>query len=195
MHIFIKMPTKTKQEKKLYEEIEIPEGIQANLEDNILTIKKENKEVKREINPLIKLKIENNKILINTIRNRKIERKLFGTFKAHIKNMTKGLEQAFIFKLKIANVHFPMNVTYDKTNNSLIIKNFLGEKKDRIIQLNSDVDVKVENEDITITSHDIEKAGTSATKIEKAIKPRKKDRRIYQDGIYIIQKPGRIYLE
>ncbi len=179
----------------LYEEIELPEGVSASVEDGVLTVKKNDKEIKRKLVSLLDVAVQGNKVVISAERNRKIERKLFGTFKAHVKNMVKGLTEGFEYKLRVSNVHFPMNVSFDGNSNKFTIKNFLGEKKDRIIDTIPGVDVKVNGEDVVITSHDIEKAGQVATNIEKGAKVRGKDRRIYQDGIFIIQKPGRVYLE
>jgi len=179
----------------LYEEIEIPGGIEVKIDDDdVLIMKKDDRELRRELVALIDFKIEGNKIIMKAGRSRKIEKRLFGTFKAHIKNMIKGFAEGFTYKLKIANVHFPMNVSYDENNNELIVKNFLGEKKDRIIKLVPGVDVKVDNEDIIVVGYDIEKAGHVAAKIEKGTKVRNKDRRVYQDGIFIVEKPGRVFL-
>ena len=188
-----KLPKKAKLD--LIEEIELPEGLSAELDDEMLTIKKGDKENKRKINTLIDVKIEGDKIILSCRRNRKTERKMFGTNKAHVRNMIKGLTEGFTYKLAIANVHFPMNVSFDKGKNSLIVKNFLGEKKDRVIKLVEGPEVKVIKDVIEITYHDIEKAGDCATKIEKGTKVRNKDRRIYQDGIFITEKPGRVYLK
>ena len=88
-----------------------------------------------------------------------------------------------------------MNVSYDAGKNLFTIKNFLGEKKDRIINGIEGVDVKIDGEDVIVSGYDIEKTGQVATNIEKGAKVRNKDRRVYQDGIFIIQKPGRVYLE
>ena len=184
----------SEKEKRLSEEISIPEGVNVEIVDGVLIVKKDDKELRRNLNSLIDVKVDNGKITINAKRMRKTEKRLFGTFRAHIKNMIKGFENEFIFKLKIANVHFPMNVSYDKGANEIIVKNFLGEKKDRRIQLPKDVNVKVDKEDIEVSSYDIEKAGEAATKIEKGTKVRNKDRRVYQDGIFLIEKPGRSYL-
>lgn len=183
-----------KVEKKLYQEIEIPEGIEVSLENNILKMKKGDKDVSRRLHAFIKVNVADNKMILSSDRNRKIERKLFGTFRAHLNNMVKGLEEGFTYKLQISNVHFPMNVSHDKGNNKLVVKNFLGEKIDRIIPLVEGVDIKIDNEIIEINGHDIEKTGMVATSIEKGTRVRNKDRRVYQDGIFIIEKPGRTYL-
>jgi len=184
----------SKKDKKLYEEISIPSEISAEIIDDILIMKKEDKEIKRKLNPLISVRVDGGKVIVSAKRMRRIEKRLFGTYRAHIKNMIKGLEEGFVFKLQIANVHFPMNVSYDKANNELVVKNFLGEKTDRKIKLNDDVDVKVDKDIIEVSSHDIEKAGIAATKIEKGTKVRNKDRRVFQDGCFISVKPGRVYL-
>ena len=169
----------------LYEEIEIPEGVSAEIVDDVLTVKKDDKEIKRKLVSLLDIEVKGNKVVISAERNRKLERKLFGTFKAHINNMIKGLTEGFEYKLRVSNVHFPMNVSYDAGKNLFTIKNFLGEKKDRIINGIEGVDVKIDGEDVIVSGYDI----------EKGAKVRNKDRRVYQDGIFIIQKPGRVYLE
>lgn len=183
-----------RKNESLFEEIEIPEGIEVTLNNDFLVMKKKDREIKRKLISLINFKFENNKIVISSKRNRRIERRLFWTFSAHIKNMIKGLTEGFTYKLKIANVHFPMNVKYDNNKFEFIIKNFLGEKKDRVIKLVPEVNVKIKDDEIILDSYDIEKAGHAATLIEKVARVRNKDRRVYQDGIFIIEKPGRVYL-
>ena len=196
MHICIKMAEEKKQktDKKSFQEFEIPEGIQAVVEDSTLILKKENKEIRRKLQPAIGLKIENNKLIVKIKKTSKKEKKIFGSLKAHIKNMIKGLKDGFKYHLQVSNVHFPMNVTFDKATHELIVKNFLGEKKDRRIKINQDVEVKVDKGEIELSSHDIEKAGQAAANIEKGAKVRNKDRRIYQDGIFITSKPRRDFL-
>lgn len=189
-----KTKEENKKENKLHEEIDVPEGISTELDNNFLIMKKDNKLIKRKLNPLINLKIEGKKIVMTSKRARKTEKRLFGTFRAHIKNMIKGLIDEFTYKLQVSNVHFPMSVSYDKPKNELVVKNFLGEAKERRIKLIPNVDIKIDKEIIEISSFDIEKAGIAATIIEKGTRVKNKDRRIYQDGIFIVQKPKISYL-
>jgi len=178
----------------LREEIEVSEGINVEMVEGELIMKKDNNEIKRKIHPVIDLKVEGNKIMVSCARVRKTEKKIFGSMKAHIRNMIKGLEEPFKYKLQISNVHFPMTVTHNKEKNELVVKNFVGEKTDRIVKLVEGVDVKTDKEFIELECHDREKAGQCAANIEKATKVRNKDRRIFQDGIFIIEKPGRKFL-
>jgi large subunit ribosomal protein L6 len=183
-----------KKERKLFrEEIEIPDGINVNVEGEELIMKKEDKELVRKINPLLSLKSKDKKIIVKCKRSTKRDKKVFGTMKAHIKNMIKGLEEGFNYKLQAVSVHFPMTVDYNKDSNEVIVKNFLGEKTDRKIRMVDNVDIKVNKDVIEISSSNIENAGQAAANLEKGTKVRNKDRRIYQDGIFIVEKPGRIF--
>ena len=189
IHILMK-----KEKDNLVKEITIPEGIESRLKDNIIYIKKNDIELTRKFHPLIIVAIEKNKITLSAKKNRRTEKKLLGTTYSHIINMIKVLEQGFTYKLQIVNVHFPMSMSYDKDKNELIVKNFLGEKKDRKIKLEDGINVKINKDIIELASCDIEKAGRAATRIEQGTKVRNKDRRVYQDGIFLIEKPGRSYL-
>ena len=63
-----------------------------------LIMKKEGNEISREISPIINIKLEGNKITLSSKRIRRIEKKIFGTMKAHINNMIKGLTEGFEYK-------------------------------------------------------------------------------------------------
>lgn len=189
--IYVLMENKKNE---LNDEIEIPNGISAYIHDKTLVTRKDNNEIRRRLNARIAVDIKGNKIILSSKKFSRKEKKIFGSFKAHIRNMIKGLEDKFKYQLQVVAVHFPITVSHDKNTNELVIKNFLGEKKDRRIKIIPGIDVKVNKDIIDIESVDIEKAGQMASNIEKGTKVRKKDRRIFQDGVFIIKKPGRSYL-
>ena len=190
MLTYFKMADKSKG---LTREIEIPEGIEIEVKENEAIAKKEGKE-NRKIFFKTKIEKSDNKIILKTERSTKREIKQINTNVSHIKNMLQGLQEKFVYKLQICSVHFPMNVSIK--DNELVIKNFLGETKERKTKISPKVDVKIEGEMITIESHDKEAAGQIAANIEKTTVIRGKDKRIYQDGIYMVEKAGReIWLE
>jgi len=169
--------------KEIKEIIEIPEGIKVEINKNVLKLEKDENIAERKIECPIKQ--EGNKIILGCLATKKIK-KLIKSYAAHIRNMVKGLEKKFVYKLQICSVHFPMNVSVK--GNELIIKNFLGEVKERKAKILPQAEVKIEKDIITVKSHDKEKAGQTAANIENATRISNRDRRIFQDGCYIISK-------
>ena len=112
------------------------------------------------------------------------------TYKAKLKNNLIGVNEGYTYKLKICSGHFPMNVGVNGTE--FTIKNFLGEKVPRTITLKEGASVKIEGEQIIVESIDKEKAGQVAADIEQLTRVTNRDNRIFQDGIYITEKAGKI---
>jgi large subunit ribosomal protein L6 len=175
--------------KKLVQEIEIPQGISCTLDNRELVAKKGSDSLKKKFDlPSIKLEIKNNKVTISSEKGNKIDFKRIMSSIAHVKNMFLGLDNKFVFKLEACNVHFPMTLKLD--NGFLVVSNFLGEKIPRRAKILPNVEVDLKGQKITVSSRDIESAGATATNMEKATIVKNRDRRVFQDGIFITEKPG-----
>ena len=175
------------KKKILKQEIEVTEGIEASIADKEVKIKGPKGESSRNFkDPRIDIKIQDKKIIISSKFNTKREKKLIGTFKAHIKNIMRGCTEPYVYTLKICSGHFPMNVALNK--DEFVVKNFFGEKVPRVLKIKPGAEVKIEGDLINITGVDKEVCGQIAADIEKLVKRTAYDRRIFQDGIYIIKK-------
>ena len=104
-------------------EIELPEGVSAEVEGTTIKVKGPKGEVKKTfIHPRVSILINAGKIILDSKKATKKEKVVLGTFTAHLKNMVKGVQEHFVYKLKICSGHFPMNVSL--SGNNLVIKNF-----------------------------------------------------------------------
>jgi len=175
----------------LKKEINIPENVQVRFENKVLLVKGLKGEINRKLyHPSINLNIKDNTIIIECKKATKREQTLLYTFNAHIKNMLKGVQEPFIYTLRICagppQSHFPAQVTFK--DSKLTVKNFLGEKIPRELKIQNNVKLEIKGNDILVESSDKEAAGRAASEIELLTKTRNKDRRIFQDGIYLVEK-------
>lgn len=185
-HTAIKMESK----KDFVDEIEIPKETTVTVDKGLVCIKGKSGENKKNLfNKKVSVEVKGGKILISTKKVSKREKKIIGTFKAHIKNMIKAASEGVSYKLKICSGHFPMNVVVEK--NELVIKNFFGEKIPRKIKIEEGANVKVDGDVIVVSSSDKEIAGQLAASIEQLTRRTKYDKRIFMDGIWIIDKDGK----
>lgn len=176
--------------KDLVREIEIPGGVSVVVSGSEVVVKGGDKELRKDFNfGKIKIKIDGSKVVLSVKGATRGESKMIGTIWAHLKNMIAGVGEEFVYELEICNVHFPMNVKVD--GDKIIIKSFLGETTQRVARVMPNVVVDIKGNKITISSNDIEAAGQTAANLEKATRLTGRDRRIFQDGIFIISKCGR----
>lgn len=120
---------------------------------------------------------------------RKREKALVGTYGAHLRNMLVGATKGFEYKLKIVYAHFPIKTSVKA--DQFVIENFLGEKFPRKTKILGATKVNIKGDQVLVTGPNVEDAGQTAANIERATKIKGFDPRVFQDGIYIVEKPGR----
>jgi len=176
--------------KEIFNKIEIPEGVNITIEKNKLKVEKNGLSNEKTFDlKNISLEKKDKEIIIGNKKSSKKEKRSINTITSHIQNMIKGLEKSYEYHLKICFNHFP--ITVEIKGNEILIKNFLGERYPRKIKIEKDVNVKVDKEFITVTSHNKEIAGQTAANLEMITRIPNRDRRIFQDGIFITNKNGK----
>ena len=171
--------------------IPIPTGVKVENNQGLLIISSQIGTLKRRfLSPIINISINIDHILITSKQKAsKNAKRIINTIVSHMTNMILGVQTPYIYKLKIISGHFPMNVILDK--DTIIIKNFLGEKVPRKAKILHGVKAEIKGDEVIVTSIDKELAGQTAGNIEMATRITNKDRRIFSDGIYITQKASK----
>ncbi|MBD3361940.1 50S ribosomal protein L6 [Candidatus Woesearchaeota archaeon] len=173
----------------IVKKIEVPEGVTVTVNERVIVKGPKGEIKKRMFHPFINIKQEGDEVILESKNATKREKKLVFTYEAHLKNMIRGVVEPWVYKMKICTGHFPMNVAMQ--GNKLVVKNFLGEKVPRVLNIKEGVKVNVQDKDVTVESVDKELAGNVASDIEFLLNIRGRDLRKFQDGIYIVSKAGK----
>ena len=173
-------------------EINIPDNIEVKLLDGkILEIKGPLGTVKKSFEGVpVHFKIEDRKIKYDIYWKGKKGAALINTIASRIKNVFIGVTKGYTYKMKAYYVHFPINVHIE--GDYVVINNFTGERGSRKAKILPGVNVKVVKKgtdiDLIITGIDKDAVGQTAANIYLATKVKRKDPRVFLDGIYLYYK-------
>lgn len=180
---------------EVYEEkvIEVPEDVEVAVEGESFTgytvkargPKGENSKFLRYRGVFIEA--TDGKIRVYTTSPKKRHKAIVGTFAGHIKNLITGVKDGFEYQLKAVYAHFPIKIRVE--GREVIIENFIGEKHPRKAKIVGNTQVEISGQDIYVRGIDIEECGQTAANLELATKIKRRDPRVFQDGIYIVKKP------
>lgn len=166
--------------------IKVPEGVKADVRGRVVTISGSKGTIERLIEEGVDVEKKDDTITLRMEGEKRRQRAVIGTYSAHLENMIKGASEGFEKRLKIIFRHFPINVKVEQ--NEVVIRNYLGEKSVRKATILPGVKVTIEGDEIKVTGADIEKVGQTAANMEAASKLiGRKDRRVFEDGIYMLQ--------
>lgn len=169
------------------EEVALPEGVTASVSGTVLALKGPKGEASREVKGLnVAVSVESGKVVIASASGSKREKKTAGSLRAHVVNMVRGVTEGHVYKLKICFTHFPITATV--SGRKFVVKNFLGEKTPRELELPEDVKVRVEGADVIMESASRESVGQAAASVEQLTRRANYDTRVFADGIYITVK-------
>jgi len=172
--------------------LEIPEGVEVNIEgNNLVTIKGPNGgPITKNFSHArgIKISIEKNKIVFSSHFPRTNTLALGKTIINIINNLITGVLTPYKYISKICYSHFPFSVRVDENKKLLYIENFLGERAPRKAQIEENVKVEINGDDVILIGSDKETLGQTAANLKRTCKIRKKDPRVFQDGVYVYKK-------
>ena len=110
---------------------------------------------------------------------------------SHIENMIVGVTKGYLYKMRTVYAHFPINVVTSVNNTVVEIRNFLGEKIIRRVEMADGVtcvNSTAQKDELILQGNDIEAVSRSAALIHQSTLVKNKDIRKFLDGIYVSEK-------
>lgn len=167
--------------------IEIPRNVTVNVEGKMIeVIGEKGRLVWGFSDAHVSVWLQDDLVKVQAEWPRKKKAALVGTISAHIRNMIAGVTEGFAYRLKIVFSHFPISVRVD--GKRVLIDNFTGERSSRVAKIVGDARVTAQGEDVIVEGINLEDVSQTAANIEQATKVRKRDPRVFLDGIYTYER-------
>lgn len=151
--------------------IAVPEGVTVTVgNDNVVTVKGKNAELKQTVNPAIKVEVKDGEILVTRTSDEKEHRAQHGLYRALLANLVQGVTEGFQKKMELVGVGFKA------ANQGNVLDLALGYSHNIVFEVPSEVTVATEtlkgqNPSITLTSADKQLLGAVCAKIRSLRKP------------------------
>jgi large subunit ribosomal protein L6 len=164
-----------------YVSVVAPAGVALSLDNNIVTAKGPKGQVKTVFKVVgVQMSIKDGKFEVEGKNSTSIN-----TVKRRVLMMLKGAAEGFSRKMVIRYAHFPMKVSVKGAD--LMIDNFYGEKRHRKARIVNDTTVRITGQELVVEGPSMDDVTQTVANIRQATKTRKKDKRVFQDGIYAVE--------
>lgn len=174
---------------EIKEEITIPEGVTVDVSGRYFKVAGPKGTLERTFKyPFVQLQKKDGSITLKVDYPRKADKAALYTIKSHISNMVTGVMQGYTYKMKVVYAHFPLNISVK--GREVVIDNYLGEKYPRTAKIVGDVKVTLSGADIVVEGINKEHVGQTAGNLESSTRVIKRDPRVFQDGIYLVERDG-----
>jgi large subunit ribosomal protein L6 len=166
--------------------VEIPEEVKVKIEGKTIKVSGPKGELEREIPREVSVSSRDDEVIVEPKSKSKLARSLYGTMRAHIKNMIKGVKEGWTKELEMVGTGYRASVS----GNKLVLT--IGFSHPVEIEAPEGISFNVEKTNITIEGIDIEKVGEMAAKIRDVRPPEPyKGKGIkYKDEV-VSRKPGK----
>jgi len=177
------------------EDLEIPEGVEIEVKARLITVTGPRgtltKNVRHIDMDILVLKGKTTKVSLAVWQGGRKHVACLRTIRSLINNMVIGVTKGFQYKMRAVYAHFPINCIIQDDGHSLEIRNFLGEKIVRHVNMLEGVEViesKAQKDELILEGNDIDHVSQSAASIQGVCRVRNKDIRKFLDGIYVSNK-------
>ncbi|EDR12912.1 60S ribosomal protein L9 [Laccaria bicolor S238N-H82] len=174
------------------EELEIPSNVEITIKSRLITVTGPRgtltKNVRHVDMDIRLLKGKTTKVTLAVWQGGRKHVACLRTIRSLINNMITGVTKGFQYKMRAVYAHFPINCIIQEDGHSVEIRNFLGEKTVRHVNMLSGVVVaesKAQKDELILEGNDIDMVSQSAASIQGVCRVRNKDIRKFLDGIYV----------
>jgi large subunit ribosomal protein L6 len=167
--------------------IELPGGVTAKVAGRELSLKGPNGTASKVFQRIpVDVEVKGSRVVVTPFTGKKKDVISANTVSSIVRALVHGVTKGYEYRMKVVFAHFP--VTVKVKDDQVLVENFMGERSPRLAKILAGCKVSTEGDDILIKGTSLEQIGQTAANIEQATKIKRKDQRIFLDGIYVYEK-------
>lgn len=173
------------------EKIETPEGCKVVSNDRIVTVTGPRGTETLDLRHMVlSIDVEESAVFVRLWNSPKKRTCIVKTCASLINNMIIGCTKGFSYTMKAIYRHFPITMVIENQGRRVVIKNFLGHKRDRVIDMIGNTVAKLgdEKDYLLIQGTSAQHVSQSAANISQLCVPKDKDLRVFLDGTFVVAK-------
>ncbi|OSX70843.1 hypothetical protein BU14_0652s0009 [Porphyra umbilicalis] len=174
--------------------VTVPEGVTCDVQARKIRVKGPRGTLSRVVRHLNMemVKVDDGKrVRIDVWHGHRKQLAQINTAKSMIENLITGVTVGYRYKLRFVYAHFPINGSVTEDNKAVELRNFLGEKRVRRVEMLDGVTCyrseKVKDE-LIVEGNDLDNVSQSAASVHQSCLVRHKDIRKFLDGVYVSEK-------
>ncbi|KAJ4457212.1 putative 60S ribosomal protein L9 [Paratrimastix pyriformis] len=175
-----------------HDSVAIPEGVKVELKNRRVRVTGPRGTLSRDFRHCnLDMAVVGNKVQVELWEGSRKTIARVRTLCSEVENLITGVTKGYKYKMRSVYAHFPIVCAISDDKKTVEVRNFLGEKRARVVQLRDGVIAnRSENvkDEITIEGNDIDAVGLSAAQVQQISRVRNKDIRKFLDGVYVSEK-------
>eukprot|EP01115_Flamella_aegyptia_P011555 TRINITY_DN54656_c0_g1_i1.p1 TRINITY_DN54656_c0_g1~~TRINITY_DN54656_c0_g1_i1.p1 ORF type:complete len:191 (-),score=64.59 TRINITY_DN54656_c0_g1_i1:50-622(-) len=175
--------------------LDIPAGVEVSIQSRVVTVKGPRGTLKKDFKHLhVDMSVvgkTKKTFLVKAYFATRKELACLRTITSHVRNLITGVTKGYEYKMRLVYAHFPINVNIADNGKVLEIRNFLGEKIVRRVEMLDGVKIDRSanvKDELVLVGNDVELVSRSAALIHQSVLVKDKDIRKFLDGIYVSEK-------
>jgi large subunit ribosomal protein L6 len=145
--------------------VKIPSGVTVSIDSDVITVNGSKGTLTQFTMPEVSIKQQDDELVLAAVDDERVSRSKHGLMRTLVQNMVTGVSQGFEKKLEVNGIGFRINLAGRELRMSL------GLSHEAVYQIPEGIDIKVEQNIITVSGINRQQVGQAASEIRALKKP------------------------
>lgn len=172
---------------RLKASVSVPEGVTVSMRRGVMRVEGPLGRTHKSFRKIpVDVEVGEGAVRLSARDSRKRDYAILNTSRSIVRNLVEGIREGYTLKMKVVYAHFPVSVKVEA--GEVLVENFQGEHAPRRARIVGETKVEVKGDDVVLTGAVLTDVTQTAANIQQNTRIKKKDHRVFLDGIYVYEK-------